>query len=170
MRTASARYLDACSVPAVLLLWAAPISISQAQSSPFMTGATALQTNLLAWLTPIAMHLKMEQRGMQSDLAEHLRAEYRQRVARRLESTTARDPAPKPGEKHAVELRASAVAPSADVEEIRRRAREAWLQLRATEQQASGHQTTDNRQESDRHAAERDEAKHSRSPQDDLAL
>jgi Type IV secretory pathway, VirB2 components (pilins) len=59
MRTASARYLDACSVPAVLLLSAAPISISQAQSSPFMTGATALQTNLLAWLTPIAIILVM---------------------------------------------------------------------------------------------------------------
>ena len=59
MRTASARYLDACSVPAVLLFWAAPISVSQAQSSPFMTGATALQTNLLAWLTPIAIILVM---------------------------------------------------------------------------------------------------------------
>src|SRR6516162_8731556 len=35
------------------------------------------------------MHLKMEQRGMQSDLAEHLRAEYRERVARRLEGTAA---------------------------------------------------------------------------------
>src|SRR5262245_22020420 len=45
-------------------------------------------------------HLKMEQRGMQSDLAEHLRAEYRERVARRLESTAARaGPAPGPGEK-----------------------------------------------------------------------
>src|SRR5215471_19660144 len=47
MRTASASYLDACSMPAIVLVWVAPISISQAQSSPFMTGATALQTNLL---------------------------------------------------------------------------------------------------------------------------
>ena len=47
MRTASASYLDACSMPAVVLVWVTPISISQAQSSPFMTGATALQTNLL---------------------------------------------------------------------------------------------------------------------------
>jgi type IV secretion system protein VirB2 len=30
-----------------------------AQSSPFMTGATALQTNILAWLTPIAIILVM---------------------------------------------------------------------------------------------------------------
>jgi hypothetical protein len=116
------------------------------------------------------MHLKMEQRGMQSDLAEHLRAEYRERVARRLESTAARDPAPAPGEKHAVELRASTAAPSADVEEIRRRAREAWLQLRATEQQAAGRQSIDNRQESELGAAERDEGRPSRLPHDDFTL
>ena len=30
-----------------------------AQSSPFMTGATALQSNILAWLTPIAVILVM---------------------------------------------------------------------------------------------------------------
>lgn len=35
-----------------------PLPLS-AQSSPFMTGATALQTNLLAWLTPIAVILVM---------------------------------------------------------------------------------------------------------------
>jgi len=116
------------------------------------------------------MHLKMEQRGMQSDLAEHLRAQYRERVARRLESTAARDPAPEPGEKHAVELRASAAAPSADVEEIRRRAREAWLQLRATEQQAAGRQSIDNRQGSELGAAERDEGRPSRLPNDDFTL
>jgi hypothetical protein len=29
--------------------------LALAQASPFMTGATALQTNLLAWLTPIAI-------------------------------------------------------------------------------------------------------------------
>jgi len=59
MRTASASCLDACSMLAVVLVWVAPVSISQAQSSPFMTGATALQTNLLAWLTPIAVILVM---------------------------------------------------------------------------------------------------------------
>jgi type IV secretion system protein VirB2 len=36
----------------------APLPLS-AQSSPFMTGATALQTNVLAWLTPIAVILVM---------------------------------------------------------------------------------------------------------------
>lgn len=30
-----------------------------AQTSPFLTGATALQTNLIAWLTPIAVILVM---------------------------------------------------------------------------------------------------------------
>jgi type IV secretion system protein VirB2 len=39
-------------------LWALPL-LAQAQSSPFMTGATALQTNILAWLTPIAIILVM---------------------------------------------------------------------------------------------------------------
>jgi type IV secretion system protein VirB2 len=40
------------------LLACAPL-LAQAQSSPFMTGATALQTNILAWLTPIAIILVM---------------------------------------------------------------------------------------------------------------
>jgi hypothetical protein len=37
-------------VPAMrsaVVLWAGPIALAQAQSSPFMTGATALQTNIL---------------------------------------------------------------------------------------------------------------------------
>ena len=42
----------------VPLLWAVPL-LAEAQSSPFMTGATALQTNILAWLTPIAVILVM---------------------------------------------------------------------------------------------------------------
>ena len=37
----------------------APFAVAQAQNSPFMTGATALQTNILAWLTPIAIILVM---------------------------------------------------------------------------------------------------------------
>jgi type IV secretion system protein VirB2 len=38
-----------CLLPGVVL----------AQASPFMTGATALQTNILAWLTPVAVILIM---------------------------------------------------------------------------------------------------------------
>jgi type IV secretion system protein VirB2 len=33
--------------------------LALAQTSPFMTGATALQTNVLAWLTPVAIILIM---------------------------------------------------------------------------------------------------------------
>ena len=47
---------------AVLLL-AVPLT-ALAQASPFMTGATALQANLLAWLTPIAIILVMVLGGM----------------------------------------------------------------------------------------------------------
>jgi type IV secretion system protein VirB2 len=46
------------SAAAGALLTCAPL-LAQAQSSPFMTGATALQTNILAWLTPIAIILVM---------------------------------------------------------------------------------------------------------------
>jgi type IV secretion system protein VirB2 len=43
------------SVVAALLL----PQLVAAQASPFLTGATALQTNILAWLTPIAVILVM---------------------------------------------------------------------------------------------------------------
>ena len=59
MRTQRAKYLPIRSLRASALLWATPIVVAQAQSSPFMTGATALQTNILAWLTPIAIILVM---------------------------------------------------------------------------------------------------------------
>ncbi len=42
-----------------LLLFGTQLAVAQAQGSPFMTGATSLQTNLLAWLTPIAIILVM---------------------------------------------------------------------------------------------------------------
>ena len=47
------------TVRAVALLSAAPLAVAQAQTSPFMTGATALQTNIIAWLTPIAIIVVM---------------------------------------------------------------------------------------------------------------
>jgi type IV secretion system protein VirB2 len=43
---------------AALLAAAPTLALSQA-ASPFLTGATALQTNILAWLTPIAIILVM---------------------------------------------------------------------------------------------------------------
>jgi type IV secretion system protein VirB2 len=59
MYTQRAQYRTSGRLRAVALLWAVPIVAAQAQSSPFMTGATALQTNILAWLTPIAIILVM---------------------------------------------------------------------------------------------------------------
>jgi len=38
--------------------------IAFAQTSPFLTGATALQTNILGWLTPVAVILVMVLGGM----------------------------------------------------------------------------------------------------------
>jgi type IV secretion system protein VirB2 len=53
---------------AVRLLLTSLVSITHelalAQASPFMTGATALQTNILAWLTPVAIILVMVLGGM----------------------------------------------------------------------------------------------------------
>lgn len=49
------------------LLAASDAILSQpavAQTSPFLTGATALETNILAWLTPIAIILVMVLGGM----------------------------------------------------------------------------------------------------------
>jgi type IV secretion system protein VirB2 len=41
-------------VPALVLP-----GVASAQASPFLTGATALQNNILAWLTPVAVILIM---------------------------------------------------------------------------------------------------------------
>lgn len=48
------------SLPATFAVCVSSVpGFALAQSSPFMTGATALQTNILAWLTPIAIILVM---------------------------------------------------------------------------------------------------------------
>ena len=47
-------------LPALLLSPA----LSHAQESPFLTGATSLQSNILAWLTPVAIILVMVLGGM----------------------------------------------------------------------------------------------------------
>ena len=58
MHPGLARGPGAAALAAALLLALAPM-LAFAQSSPFLTGATALQTNILAWLTPIAIILVM---------------------------------------------------------------------------------------------------------------
>jgi type IV secretion system protein VirB2 len=52
-------------VPMLLIIAAAGLpGLAMAQASPFLTGATSLQTNLLAWLTPVAIILVMVLGGM----------------------------------------------------------------------------------------------------------
>ena len=49
-----------CHIAAMLLVSALLLpAVVAAQTSPFLTGATALQNNILAWLTPIAVILIM---------------------------------------------------------------------------------------------------------------
>jgi len=52
-----------CSRAAILAALFSP-GLVWAQTSPFMTGASALQTNILAWLTPVAIILVMILGGM----------------------------------------------------------------------------------------------------------
>ena len=47
----------------VVFFLAPDLALAQA-ASPFMTGASALQTNILAWLTPVAIILVMVLGGM----------------------------------------------------------------------------------------------------------
>jgi type IV secretion system protein VirB2 len=47
---------------ATLVIWMPEFAMAQA--SPFMTGASSLQTNILAWLTPVAIILVMVLGGM----------------------------------------------------------------------------------------------------------
>ena len=53
---ASARRVVSIGLGTAALAVCAPVL---AQTSPFLTGATALQSNILAWLTPIAIILVM---------------------------------------------------------------------------------------------------------------
>lgn len=61
----TSRRSNACVLRSLLVgvLVCAP-ALAFAQASPFMTGATSLQTNILAWLTPVAIILIMVLGGM----------------------------------------------------------------------------------------------------------
>jgi ATP-dependent exoDNAse (exonuclease V) alpha subunit len=118
------------------------------------------------------MQLKMEQRGVRSELAERLRAEYRERVQRRVERSAGRAPLQSTGAasaRGADEHGGKGSHPPAqiqDVEEIRRQAREAWLLLRPKEaERASGERTA-----SERTASEREAPQPAQQAEDDLAL
>jgi type IV secretion system protein VirB2 len=47
-----------------IVFWMALPDLALAQASPFLTGANSLQTNILAWLTPVAIILVMVLGGM----------------------------------------------------------------------------------------------------------
>jgi type IV secretion system protein VirB2 len=49
---------------AAVLLFLSQRVWAQAATSPFLTGATALQSNILAWLTPVAIILIMVLGGL----------------------------------------------------------------------------------------------------------
>jgi hypothetical protein len=114
-------------------------------------------------------HLKMEQRGLHSQVAEGLRAQYRERVARRLERQAARE-GPEDARRDQQAARSTAVTTvvGTDIEKIRRRAREAWLQLRSNEPRTNA-QSSGRDEGSEREAQEQGTAT-VKSPQDDFAL
>jgi Type IV secretion-system coupling protein DNA-binding domain len=58
------RLLNLALASVVLLLLICSPEIALAQASPFLTGASSLQTNILAWLTPVAIILVMVLGGM----------------------------------------------------------------------------------------------------------
>ena len=93
------------------------------------------------------MHLKMEQQGVRSEFAERLRADYRARVEQRAARAASQEA-----------NAALAPAQPEDLEQVRRQAREAWLQLRARETVASvpGHGARETEAEAVRKEAEDD--------------
>jgi ATP-dependent exoDNAse (exonuclease V) alpha subunit len=130
------------------------------------------------------MNLRMERRGVPSEFADRLRAEYRERVQRRLEPSSARATSGPLAEKpqRAAAAPAAAAQPQnvasptpaariTDVEEIRRQAREAWLLLRSKEVARTAGQSREPQQGAERAAASEREAPQSEGPErDDLAL
>ena len=94
----------------------------------------------------------------------------RERVARRLARSATLDRSSAPtAEQAAPGSQAVAGADTRDVQEIRRQAREAWLQLRAGEQSRIAPQSSEQAKGIEREAPELDAAT-ARSAQDDLAL
>jgi len=61
LRTGGPAHLALAALLAAMI-WAPDLALAQA--SPFMTGASSLQTNILAWLTPVAIILVMVLGGM----------------------------------------------------------------------------------------------------------
>ncbi len=102
---------------------------------------------------------RMERLGVRSEVAEALRAQYRERVQRRQSRAQERDvPRSKaPAADADVSGALTKPVPRADLAEVRRQARESWLALRAGGR-------TDTKAELERETSEA-----SRQPEDDLA-
>jgi ATP-dependent exoDNAse (exonuclease V) alpha subunit len=82
-------------------------------------------------LPQIPVHqVRLERRGQHSEIAEEIRARYQERVQQRV-ARTARTGAERAAAPAAADDGAKAVVQGTDLEEVRRRAREAWLALRA---------------------------------------
>ncbi|HVN45280.1 MAG TPA: MobQ family relaxase [Steroidobacteraceae bacterium] len=113
------------------------------------------------------MHLKMERRGLPSEVADRLRAAYRERVALRLEKAATPDAAARVPETGIAGTRAGARTAGTSVEEVRRRARAAWLELRSAAQPPGGAKSLEQAQAREESL---DTTALSRTPQDDLAL
>jgi len=109
--------------------------------------------------------LKMEQRGVRSEVLEWIREDYRRRVAARLERA-AQAAAPESAAR--ANGKDAAVQPK-DLEEIRRQAREAWRQLRTREADGHGEQRHAGR-ELEGESREREAAVTTRGHDDDLGL
>jgi ATP-dependent exoDNAse (exonuclease V) alpha subunit len=128
---------------------------------------------------PLAF-LKMEQRGVRSEVAERIREDYRRRVQARLERaaqradvaaagaltgpSTARDGG---SEKSA---RPDASLELKDVDEVRRRAREAWLSRRSSPAEKPSREQRSAEQGSKRETLEREAFASGRGRDDDLGL
>jgi type IV secretion system protein VirB2 len=62
-RLATRRLANLALAAALAAMIGAP-DLAMAQASPFLTGASSLQTNILSWLTPVAIILVMVLGGM----------------------------------------------------------------------------------------------------------
>lgn len=113
---------------------------------------------------PIAS-LKMEQRGVRSEVAERIREDYRRRVAARLE----RAAQAAPSAENPARSNVDAGGQIKDVEEIRRQAREAWRQLRLQEVNRDGEERHSGRELAGE-SREPETAQGTRARDDDLAL
>lgn len=122
---------------------------------------------------PIAS-LKMEQRGVRSEVADRIREGYRQRVQDRLiraaeQARTGDRSSPYP-ERGAGPRAATRTHEAADLDEIRRRAREEWLQLRAKGAEKGADESRDAQRRNQQDARELEPTSVGRGIDDDFSI